>query len=119
MWACARRRSRPPRKSREGKMANTPDYSWPPIGQRKVIGQRVKRLDGPVKATGRAKYASDTKAGANAKQSGEQKGGDVDQAFQQAEAVSEGHYGFPVITHCCLESHGQVIQWQGENAGAW
>src|ERR1039457_2073823 len=42
-------------------MANTPDYSWPPMGQRKVIGQRVNRLDGPVKATGRAKYASDTK----------------------------------------------------------
>ncbi|MGA2196062.1 MAG: xanthine dehydrogenase family protein molybdopterin-binding subunit [Bryobacteraceae bacterium] len=189
-------------------MANTPDYSWPPKEQRKVIGQRVNRLDGPVKATGRAKYASDTKvsgmlygayvacphahakvtsvdtseaekmpgvkavhvmapagteiqwqgwevaavaaltelqardaarkiqvayeamphlvheedlskAGANAKRGSEQKGGDVDQAIQQAEAVSEGHYGFPVITHCCLESHGQVVQWQGENASAW
>src|ERR1017187_7515145 len=44
-------------------MANTPDYSWPPKEQRKVIGQPVKRLDGPVKATGRARYASDTKVG--------------------------------------------------------
>ena len=189
-------------------MANTPDYSWPPMGQRKVIGQPVKRLDGPVKATGRAKYSSDTKpsgmlygayvscphahckvtsvdtsaaekmpgvkavhvmapagteiqwqgwevaavaavtelqardaarkikvayeamphlvheedlskAGANARKGSEQKAGDVDQAFQQAEAVSDGHYGFPVITHCCLESHGSVVQWQGENASAW
>src|ERR1035441_9061605 len=201
-------------------MANTPDYSWPPKEQRKVIGQPVKRLDGPVKATGRARYASDTKvggmlygayvacphahakvtsvdtgeaekmpgvkavhvmapagteiqwqgwevaavaaltelqardaarkikvayeamphlvheedlskAGANARQGSEQKAGDVGQAvepgrqgseqkagdvgqaFQQAEAVSDGQYGFPVITHCCLEPHGSVVQWQG------
>ena len=189
-------------------MANTPDYSWPPKEQRKVIGQPVKRLDGPVKATGRARYASDTKvggmlygayvacphahakvtsvdtgeaekmpgvkavhvmapagteiqwqgwevaavaaltelqardaarkikvayeamphlvheedlskAGANARQGSEQKAGDVGQAFQQAEAVSDGQYGFPVITHCCLEPHGSVVQWQGENSSAW
>ncbi len=42
-------------------MANTPDYSWPPMEKRKVIGQRFKRLDGPAKSTGRAKYASDTR----------------------------------------------------------
>ena len=30
--------------------------------------------------------------------------------------VSEGHYGIPVVTHCCLEPHGQVIQWQGDTA---
>jgi xanthine dehydrogenase YagR molybdenum-binding subunit len=189
-------------------MANTPDYSWPPKEQRKVIGQPVKRLDGPIKSTGRAKYSSDTKlngmlhgayvssphahakvtgvdtseaekmpgvkavhvmapagteiqwqgwevaavaattemqardaarkvrvtyeamphlvhdeelskAGANARQGSEQKGGDTAQAFQQAEAVSEGHYGFPVITHCCLEPHGQIVQWQGDNVSAW
>src|SRR5215831_17772624 len=42
-------------------MANTPDYNWPPMEKRKVIGQRYKRLDGPVKSTGRAKYSSDTR----------------------------------------------------------
>jgi xanthine dehydrogenase YagR molybdenum-binding subunit len=41
-------------------MAN-PDYSWPPMEKRKVIGQRFKRLDGPAKSTGRAKYSSDTR----------------------------------------------------------
>ena len=41
-------------------MANTPDYSWPPMEKRKVIGQRFKRLDGPAKSSGRAKYSSDT-----------------------------------------------------------
>src|SRR5436309_14969041 len=40
-------------------MANTPDYSWPPHASRKVIGTSPKRLDGPQKATGRAKYTSD------------------------------------------------------------
>src|SRR3954463_13106410 len=42
-------------------MANTPDYSWPPMEKRKVIGQRFKRLDGPQKSAGRAKYSSDTR----------------------------------------------------------
>ena len=42
-------------------MANTPDYNWPPMEKRKMIGQRFKRLDGPVKSTGRAKYSSDTR----------------------------------------------------------
>ena len=40
-------------------MANTPDYTWPPMEKRKVIGTSPKRLDGPMKSTGRAKYASD------------------------------------------------------------
>lgn len=42
-------------------MANTPDYSWPPMDARKVIGKPIKRLDGPQKASGRAKYSSDKK----------------------------------------------------------
>ena len=40
-------------------MPDTPNYSWPPIEERKVIGKRYKRLDGPVKASGKAKYGSD------------------------------------------------------------
>src|ERR1035441_8545997 len=42
-------------------MASTPDYSWPPMEQRKLIGKPIKRVDGPQKASGRAKYASDLK----------------------------------------------------------
>jgi xanthine dehydrogenase YagR molybdenum-binding subunit len=37
--------------------------------------------------------------------------GDPDQAFSEADAVSEGLYGIPVITHCCLESHGSISEW--------
>jgi xanthine dehydrogenase YagR molybdenum-binding subunit len=37
--------------------------------------------------------------------------GDPDKEFSTADAVSEGLYGLPVITHCCLEAHGSTSQW--------
>src|SRR5216683_300331 len=37
--------------------------------------------------------------------------GDGEKAFAQAEVTSEGLYGAPVITHCCLESHGSTSEW--------
>ena len=36
-----------------------PDYHWPPMGKRRIMGTRLSRLDGPDKSTGRAKYNSD------------------------------------------------------------
>src|SRR5258708_32078591 len=39
-----------------------PDYSWPPMEKRKMIGKRINRLDGPMKSSGRAKYPSDMNA---------------------------------------------------------
>ena len=189
-------------------MANTLDPSWPPMEKRKVIGQRYKRVDGPMKSSGRARYSSDVnlkdmlfgvyltsphaharltsidtsvaekstgvkavhviapagtelqwqgqeiaavaattedlardavrkikvefevmphlvreedlgKAGARAKAGGDTNQGDPDQAFQDAEAVSESQYGIPVVTHCCLEPHGLVVQWQGDQVNIW
>ena len=44
-----------------------------------------------------------------------QKQGDPDTAFKDAAAVSEGTYGIPVITHCCLESHGAASLWPDAN----
>ena len=35
------------------------EYTWPAAGDRLHIGKRISRLDGPVKVTGRAKYAYD------------------------------------------------------------
>ena len=35
------------------------DYKWPAMDQRRLMGKRTSRLDGPVKASGRAKYSSD------------------------------------------------------------
>ncbi|PYT54665.1 MAG: xanthine dehydrogenase family protein molybdopterin-binding subunit [Acidobacteria bacterium] len=56
-----------------------------------------------------------SKAGEHTKQIAEQVDGNPDQSLQQAEMVSEGEYGSPVITHCCLEAHGQVAEWDGDN----
>src|SRR5260370_514737 len=36
-----------------------PDYSWPPMDKRRVMGKPTKRLDGPMKSSGKAKYPSD------------------------------------------------------------
>lgn len=185
-----------------------PDYSWPPMEKRRVIGKATKRVDGGMKSSGRAKYASDftqkdllfgalltcphaharvtsidtseaekvpgvtavrviatagtelmwqgqevasiaatteevardatrrikiqyevlphlvreddlAKAGARAKAAGETTKGDPDKAFQEADAVVEGQYGIPVITHCCLEPHGNVIENKGERINFW
>jgi xanthine dehydrogenase YagR molybdenum-binding subunit len=59
------------------------------------------------------------KAGARAKPAGEQTTGDVDEAFQAADAVIEGYYAIPVLAHCCLEPHGQVIEWKGDRMEYW
>ena len=59
------------------------------------------------------------KAGPRAKAAGEQVTGDPDQGFKDAEVVHEGYYAIPVLTHCCLEPHGQVIQWNGDSIKAW
>jgi len=189
-------------------MPDTPDYSWPPVEKRRVIGKRTSRLDGFAKSSGRAKYSYDikrpgmlygavltcphaharltgidagaaekspgvtavellakpgeeihyagyevaavaataeelardalrkikveyevlphlvderdlSKAGSRAKPSGEQVTGDPDQAFKEADVVSEGFYGIPVLNHCCMEAHGQVIEWKGDQFEYW
>jgi xanthine dehydrogenase YagR molybdenum-binding subunit len=185
-----------------------PEYSWPPMDQRRVIGKPTKRRDGIDKSTGRAKYSSDlkppgtlfgalltspyaharitsidtseaehlqgvtavrvmtaagkevqwegteiaivaaeseeiandalrkikvqyevlphlvheddlAKAGNRAKAAGEQVTGDPDKAFQEADAMIEGTYGIPVITHCCLEPHGNIVQFNGDHINLW
>jgi len=185
-----------------------PDYKWPEMDKRRVIGKRLSRADGMQKATGHAKYNSDInppgllfavlltspyaharvksidtsaaeklpgvtavrviqgagkelnwqgqeiaavaaisesiardalaaikidyevlphlvkedevgKAGTRAKAAGEVTTGDPDKAFKEADTVSEGMYSIPVITHCCLESHGQVVEWKGDTVNYW
>jgi xanthine dehydrogenase YagR molybdenum-binding subunit len=41
--------------------------------------------------------------------------GDPDKGFSEAEVVVEGEYGMSVITHCCLEPHGSVTEWEDDN----
>ncbi len=40
--------------------------------------------------------------------------GEVDEAFASADVTVEGEYGCPIITHCCLESHGSVVEAKGD-----
>ena len=55
-----------------------------------------------------------SKAGDRAKPAAEQVTGDPDKAFQEADVVIEGQYGIPVISHCCLEPHGQIAEWEND-----
>src|SRR5499427_1818429 len=41
--------------------------------------------------------------------------GDPAKAFKEADVVFEGAYGNEMITHCCLESHGLIAEWEGDN----
>jgi xanthine dehydrogenase YagR molybdenum-binding subunit len=57
-----------------------------------------------------------TKAGSFAKKAGAKTAGDPVKAFADPDVVtSEGYYGIVAITHCCLESHGNLAEWNGEN----
>ncbi|HEV8482424.1 MAG TPA: xanthine dehydrogenase family protein molybdopterin-binding subunit [Blastocatellia bacterium] len=55
-----------------------------------------------------------SKAGQNAKPAAAQTKGDPDKGFSEAEVTSEGFYAIPVITHCCLETHGSVSEWEDD-----
>jgi len=54
------------------------------------------------------------KAGENGKPAGEQVQGEPDRAFAEAAVVSEGEYGATLMTHCCLEAHGAICEWDAE-----
>jgi xanthine dehydrogenase YagR molybdenum-binding subunit len=56
-----------------------------------------------------------SRAGANVKPAAEQTQGNPDEAFTKAEIIHEGYYGINTITHCCLEAHGQVVEFDGDN----
>ena len=57
------------------------------------------------------KTSSETSDSSWYKVTGKQTQGDAEKGFQEAEIVSEGTYGQPVITHCCLETHGGIAEW--------
>lgn len=45
--------------------------------------------------------------------------GEPDQAFREADAVSEGRYGLAAVAHCCLEAHGQVAEFRDGALYVW
>jgi xanthine dehydrogenase YagR molybdenum-binding subunit len=178
------------------------EYKWPEAEKRKYIGKRISRVDGPLKVSGKAKYAYDVNrpgllhgkilhapyanskvvridtsaaekipgvrvvkvlqgAGAQIQWAGDEIAvvvavdemtakdavraikveyermphvvneekldavpaankrptneftqGEPDKAFAEADVTVEGYYGNAIITHCCLEAHGQVVEWK-------
>src|SRR5229473_795711 len=45
--------------------------------------------------------------------------GDVDKGFAESTAIIEGEYMAQTRLHCCLETHGHVCKWDGENLTVW
>lgn len=52
---------------------------------------------------------------ANRRTPSERVEGDPDKAFKEADVVFENVYGNEVITHCCLETHGLIAEWENDN----
>jgi xanthine dehydrogenase YagR molybdenum-binding subunit len=55
----------------------------------------------------------------NVRQANVAETGDLAAGFKQAAQTIEQTYSTHVITHVCLESHGAVCEWDGDNLTAW
>src|SRR5207248_6223523 len=75
----------------------------------KSDGAADEVLDALRAATVHSEATSKPKS--NYQKAAAQTSGDPDKAFSESEITSEGLYGIPVITHCCLESHGSISEW--------
>jgi xanthine dehydrogenase YagR molybdenum-binding subunit len=71
--------------------------------------------DSIIQAVSKATYHEVKGARSNFQKAAAIKQGDPDQAFSAAELTSEGLYGIPLITHCCLETHGSVAEWPSKD----
>src|SRR5229473_1555038 len=45
--------------------------------------------------------------------------GDVEKGFAESTAIIEGEYEAQTRLHCCLETHGHVCKWDGDNLTVW
>jgi xanthine dehydrogenase YagR molybdenum-binding subunit len=87
----------------------------------KVTPELAKRMkdnevsDEVIKALEAAPVKEPQPTNSPYKKETEQIKGDPDAGFKEAEVVSEGVYGCPVITHCCLESHGSIAEWTDDD----
>lgn len=57
--------------------------------------------------------------GGNVKVGSAEENGDLAAGFKAAAHLVENTYNTQVQTHVCLETHGCVCEWQGENLTAW
>ena len=57
--------------------------------------------------------------GGNVKVGAAEENGDLAAGFQAAAHVVENTYNTQVVTHVCLETHGCVVDWSGDQLTAW
>jgi xanthine dehydrogenase YagR molybdenum-binding subunit len=57
--------------------------------------------------------------GGNVKVGAAEENGDIAAGFTAAAHVVENTYNTQVITHVCLETHGCVVEWNGDQLTAW
>jgi len=55
----------------------------------------------------------------NVRQVSDSSSGKGAKGFDDADVVSEGEYGVPVISHQCLEPHGLVAEWSDDSLTVW
>src|SRR5580700_4955481 len=88
-----------------------PEYSWPPMDQRRVIGKPTKRRDGLEKSMGRAKYSSDEKP------SGMLFGALLTSPYAHARVTSidtsEAEHMPGVTAVRAMTAAGKEVQWEG------
>ena len=97
--------------------ADTEEHAWDAVRLVKVEYETLPHL-----AT--VEQALDPNApqifeGGNTKNGAVEEDGNLDEGFKQAAHVVEQTYSTHVITHVCLETHGCVCEWEGDNLTAW
>ena len=45
--------------------------------------------------------------------------GDLEKGFEDADAVVDLAFATPIAAHCCLEPHGSVAAWEGDQVTVW
>jgi xanthine dehydrogenase YagR molybdenum-binding subunit len=59
------------------------------------------------------------RAGGNVEATTRSSQGDVEAAFRSSAAVVEGTFRTPAALHCCLEGHGSLAKWDGNQLTLW
>ncbi len=79
------------------------------------VGQHVVEMSKAAQA-GAPKVRSN---GENVRAPGQNKSGDADTAFGNCAAIIENTYEAQTRLHCCLETHGHTVKWDGDKLTVW
>ena len=97
--------------------ATTEEQALDAVRMIKVQYEPLPHLANVEQALGTA--APSVFEGGNVKVGAAEENGDLAAGFQAAAHVVENTYNTQVITHACLETHGCVCEWNGDQLTAW